>query len=411
MPIAAATAAVNFHPTTTRYSGTFASPPSSPFRTSVSISNAVNTTTARVTSLSLSMNSRPNFTASRRTFLLLSFAASGGSGGDDNFNGGNGGSSGNGGGGGGGGGDNEESGDQKNNKKEALMALTEAGRSLESLPKDMKAAIEDGRIPGSIVLRFFELEKSPLFAWLLQFGGFRERLLADDLFLAKVAMECGVGIFTKTAAEYERRRENFFNELEIVVADVVMAVIADFMLVYLPAPTVSLRPRMAVDAGRIANFFYNCPDNAFQMALPGTSYSLLQRLGAIARNGSKLFAVGTASSLVGTVVTNAVLNAKKAVDKSEEVETLPVLSTSVAYGVYMAVSSNLRYQVVAGVIEQRILEPMLHQHKLLLSAMCFAVRTGNTFLGSLLWVDYARLIGIQKAHDEVPIQKAQEVES
>lgn len=129
MPIAAA-AAVNFHPTTTRYSGTFASPPSSPFRTSVSISNAVNTTTARVTSLSLSMNSRPNFTASRRTFLLLSFAASGGSGGDDNFNGGNGGSSGNGGGGGGGGGDNEESGDQKNNKKEALMALTEAGNSL-----------------------------------------------------------------------------------------------------------------------------------------------------------------------------------------------------------------------------------------------------------------------------------------
>lgn len=76
------------------------------------------------------------------------------------------------------------------------------GRSLESLPKDMKAAIEDGRIPGSIVLRFFELEKSPLLAWLLQFGGFRERLLADDLFLAKIAMECGVGIFTKVGNQH-----------------------------------------------------------------------------------------------------------------------------------------------------------------------------------------------------------------
>lgn len=72
-----------------------------------------------------------------------------------------------------------------------------AGRSLESLPKDLKAAIEDGRIPGSIVLRYFELEKSSLMSWLLQFGGFKERLLADDLFLAKVGMECGVGIFTK----------------------------------------------------------------------------------------------------------------------------------------------------------------------------------------------------------------------
>ncbi|KAL2507110.1 hypothetical protein Fot_30757 [Forsythia ovata] len=281
------------------------------------------------------------------------------------------------------------------------MALAEVGKGLDNLPKDLKAAIEDGRIPGSIVIRYFELEKSALLSWLMKFDGFKERLLADDLFLAKVAMECGVGVFTKTAAEYERRKENFFNELEIVFADVVMAVIADFMLVYLPAPTVSLRPPIAVNAGRIAKFFHSCPDNAFQVALPGISYSLLQRIGAIVRNGTKLFAVGTSSSLVGTVMTNALINARKAVDQSaaDEVESVPVLSTSVAYGVYMAVSSNLRYQVLAGVIEQRILEPLLHQNKLLLSATCFAVRTGNTFLGSLLWVDYARWIGIQKAQD------------
>lgn len=89
----------------------------------------------------------------------------------------------------------------------------------------------------------------------------------------------------------------------------VMAIIADFMLVYLPAPTVSLRPPLALDAGRLAKFFYSCPDNAFQVsslkllllhyccnlnsfvkswlkscvqiALPGTSFSLLQRIGAM----------------------------------------------------------------------------------------------------------------------------------
>lgn len=311
--------------------------------------------------------------------------------------GGNGSSSG-GGRGGGGGGEGEGF---EGNKKEAILALAEMGRSLDSIPKDLAAAIESGKIPGSIVLRFFELEKSPLFRWLLQFGGFKERLLADDLFFAKVAMECGVGIFTKTAAEYERRREKFFKELEFVCADVVMAIIADFMLVYLPAPTVSLRPPVAVNAGSIAKFFYNCPDNAFQVALAGTSYTFLQRIGAIVRNGAKLFVVGTASSLIGTVVTNALMAARKFVDKSftDEVENVPVLSTSVAYGVYMAVSSNLRYQVVAGVIEQRILEPLVHQHKLILSALCFAVRTGNTFLGSLLWVDYARWTGVQKPQE------------
>ena len=78
-----------------------------------------------------------------------------------------------------------------------MIVLAEAGRSMESLPKDLAAAIQAGRIPGSVIERFLGLEKSGLMRWLMQFGGFKERLLADDLFLAKVAMECGVGIFTK----------------------------------------------------------------------------------------------------------------------------------------------------------------------------------------------------------------------
>lgn len=280
--------------------------------------------------------------------------------------------------------------------------LAQLGRKLESLPSDLAAAVEGGRVTGEIVRRFAEMEGSALLRWLLQFQGFRERLLADDLFLAKLAMECGVGVIAKTAAEYEKRRENFVKEIDIVIADVVMAIVADFMLVYLPAPTVSLQPPLATNAGHIANFFHNCPDNAFQIALAGRSYSILQRLGAILRNGAKLFTVGTSASLIGTGVTNALIKARKAVDKEldDEVEDIPVLSTSVAYGVYMAVSSNLRYQILAGVIEQRMLEPLLHNHKLLLSALCFAVRTGNTFLGSLLWVDYARWVGVQKVQEE-----------
>ncbi|XP_052171738.1 protein RETICULATA-RELATED 4, chloroplastic-like [Diospyros lotus] len=312
---------------------------------------------------------------------------------------GNGGGDYGGGGGGGGGGDDDDAAGR--NKSEIIRALAEAGRSLDNIPKDLAVAMEAGRIPGSIAARYFELEKSPVFRWLLRFGGFKERLLADDLFLTKVAIECGVGIFTKTAAELERRREKFTKELDFVFADVVMALIADFMLVWLPAPTVSLRPALAVSAGPVAKFFYGCPDNAFQVALAGTSYSFLQRVGAIVRNGAKLFAVGTGASLVGTGVTNALINVRKAIDKTfaGEAEDVPVLSTSIAYGVYMAVSSNLRYQVLAGVIEQRMLEPLLHQHKVVLGAMCFAVRTGNTFLGSLMWVDYARWVGVQKIRD------------
>lgn len=133
--------------------------------------------------------------SNRRQLFLVS--CTGGGGGAD------GGKSSSGGGGGGGGDDRGDKSDSGNggdkNKAEALLVLAEAGRSLECLPKDLAAAIEAGRIPGSVVTKFFELEKSAILRWLMQFGGFKERLLADDLFLAKLGMECGVGVFTKVS--------------------------------------------------------------------------------------------------------------------------------------------------------------------------------------------------------------------
>jgi hypothetical protein len=47
---------------------------------------------------------------------------------------------------------------------------------------------------------------------------------------------------------------------------------------------------------------------------------------------------------IGTGVTNAIIKARKTVSKDDagEVENIPIVSTSIAYGVYMAVSSNLR---------------------------------------------------------------------
>jgi len=71
-------------------------------------------------------------------------------------------------------------------------------------------------------------------------AGFRERLLADPSFLVKVSIEVGIGICTKLSAEYAKRQEAFASELDFVFANVLMALVADFMLVWLPAPTLSL---------------------------------------------------------------------------------------------------------------------------------------------------------------------------
>ncbi|XP_010031774.2 NAD(H) kinase 1 [Eucalyptus grandis] len=125
---------------------------------------------------------------SGRGHLLRSatFASPGGGGGFINGNGNSG--------GGGGGDDGGADGTGGRNGKEVLMVLAEAGRQLESARKDLAAAIEAGRIPGSVVSR------SPFFRWLMQLGGLKERLLADGLFPAKIAVEGGVAIFTEDDA-------------------------------------------------------------------------------------------------------------------------------------------------------------------------------------------------------------------
>ena len=49
-----------------------------------------------------------------------------------------------------------------------------------------------------------------------------------------------------------------------------------------------------------------------------------------------------------------------------------------------------------------VLEPLLHRWPAASTAASFLVRTGNTFVGSLLWVDFLRLFGLQKVKAPPP---------
>ncbi len=222
-------------------------------------------------------------------------------------------------------------------------------------------------------------------------------------------------------------------------ANVLMALLADFMLVWLPAPTLALGAKKA--SSGLLNVFAGCPDNAFQrvqvsgcmvhMQLPSPGgltwrpdpdgmgfheaavrmrsqrhaayavrgphvlshlttsgntqascqhlhitstghhqslaspppaplthnppppftlqpgmepFTLGQRVGAVLRNGIKLFGVGVTASFIGVAVTNTLLQVRSFLDPSflPVNKAQDVLATSAAYGVYMATSSNLR---------------------------------------------------------------------
>lgn len=297
-----------------------------------------------------------------------------------------------GGGSGGGGGDGSGSG--------AAGGVVLAGKALESLPAQMAEALKAGKLPEEILQRFLDMDRNPFLSWLMKMGGFRERLLADPGFMVKVAIEVGIGVCTKTTAEYTKRGDDFKSQLDFVFANLVMAVIADFMLVWLPAPTYSAKGAASVGGfNPLGKLFAGCPDNAFQKVPPGYApFTFGQRVGAVVRNGTKLFGVGFFASLLGVGITNTLMAARQMLDPTFVPLNPPqdVLVMSAAYGSYMASSSNLRYQILAGLIEERGIEAVFKSNPAACAILSFIVRTGNTFLGSLLWVDYIRLLGLQK---------------
>lgn len=121
-----------------------------------------------------------------------------------------------------------------------------------------------GKVSQTILERYLRMEKNIFLRLFFQIGGFRKRLLADPGFLFKLVVECGIGICTKSAAEYTKRQESFWKELDFVTANVIMAILADFMLVWIPAPTL-VYDRSISTRRMIFPWFKKCPDNAFQV--------------------------------------------------------------------------------------------------------------------------------------------------
>lgn len=157
-------------------------------------------------------------------------------------------------------------------------------------------------------------------------------------------------------------------------------------------------PKKTVQLNAVQRFFASCPENCFQKVPFGYQpFTLNQRIGAVLRNGSKLLGVGFFASLTGVGITNALIAVRQLADPSWQPLNAPqnVLVMSAAYASYMATSSNLRYQIVAGVLEERGVEVFFKNNPALCAVLSFVIRTSNTYLGSLMWVDYIRLLGLQ----------------
>jgi hypothetical protein len=80
-----------------------------------------------------------------------------------------------------------------------------------------------------------------------------------------------------------------------------------------------------------------------------------------------------------------------------ETESAPIFRTSLAIGAFLAIASNLRYQFMAGLVEQRFLDTVFASRPALSSAGSFVVRTSNLYLGAAWIVDWLRFLGLQQS--------------
>lgn len=184
--------------------------------------------------------------------------------------------------------------------------------------------------------------------------GFRERLLADPKFLNRLAIEETISMTTTLLAQYERRKENFFQELDYVITDTVRGVVVDFFTVWLPAPTLSflssaneINGSDSVDV--ISGLLGSIPDNAFQKNPVGKNWNFNHRTASVLFGGVKLASVGFVSS-IGAVASSNVLYAVRrflnpAVVSDQNLRRSPILKTALVYSCFLGISANLRYQV------------------------------------------------------------------
>lgn len=296
-------------------------------------------------------------------------------------------------------------------RAEIARVMNAAGRKRDALPQDLQKGLDLGLVSPEVLQNFFDLEQYPIIAELThRFQGFRERLLADPKFLHRLAIEEAISITTTLLAQYERRKENFFEELDYVITDTLRGTVVDFFTVWLPAPTISFLSyaddmNMPDSMDPLRGILGSIPDNAFQKNLAGKDWNASHRIASVLFGGLKLGSVGFISS-IGTVATSNILYALRrflspALTAGQRNKRSPILKTAIVYGCFLGTSANLRYQIIAGIVEHRLSEEFSSQ-TLLVNMLSFIARTINSYWGTQQWVDLARFAGLQSRKSTEP---------
>ncbi|TKY65966.1 RETICULATA protein [Spatholobus suberectus] len=322
----------------------------------------------------------------------------GGSGGNGSFGSGGAGDGSGGGGGDGDGDDNEEEEFGPILRYDEVMRETEARGA--TLPLDMIEAAKSVGIRKVLLLRYLDLQGSfwPLGFFMKSCSMLRNRMLADPSFLFKIGSEIVIDTCCATFAEIQKRGKDFWAEFELYLADLLVGVVVNVALVGMLAPYARIgKPSISSGfLGRMQKAYAALPSSVFEAERPGCRFSVQQRLGTYFYKGIMYGAVGFACGIIGQGIANMIMTAKRSIKKSEEdIPVPPLVKSAALWGVFLAVSSNTRYQIVNGL--ERLVEasPLAKQVPPVALAFTVGVRFANNVYGGMQFVDWARWSGVQ----------------
>lgn len=178
----------------------------------------------------------------------------------------------------------------------------------------------------------------------------------------------------------------------------------DCVLVTLLAPTAVLgvsskAARMASNKGilaRLTSFSSMLPSNIFQASTPAASFTLSQRVLCYIVKGLEYSLAGMTCGFIGQTFANSMMLVKRKVSTSDDHVPIPdAFRTALVWGLFMGVSSNTRYQVVAGLERAVELTPLAKSFPLVANAFTVFIRFVNNIYGGEQFVDLARWAGVQ----------------
>lgn len=211
-------------------------------------------------------------------------------------------------------------------------------------------------------------------------------------------------------AEVSRRgAKGCITEIDFVVAGVLTAIAGKYYSSWRVAPTATPEggddetvTSTPVRSGTQSKdgFWSRVPTNAFQpYHLDGkTRPTVAERSGALLAPIPTLFRAGVIASAIGYGLTNLLISLRTLLlpDYVSPTVNVNIVYACVYTGAFMSIVSNIRYQLLQGIIEPHIIDRLFKRFPPLQAAATFGVRFANGLLGSMIAIAGMKYFGLQK---------------